>query len=78
MTINRIDAHSWKHWTGLLIGFLMITVGSLWSFNTVAELVGAPTAQYKHALAALTLLLIAGWILRAPGHLRVGHSEQSG
>jgi len=41
----------------------------LWSFNTLSDLFGGPQAQYKHALAAIGLLLVANWTL--PG-LRAG------
>jgi len=37
---------------------LAIGVIGLWSWNTLAGLFDAPTAQYKHALAVLALLAI--------------------
>ena len=37
--------------------FLALFIG-LWSWNTLSELFGGPQAQFKHAVAALGLLLI--------------------
>ncbi len=39
--------------------FMAITIFGLWSWNTLAELFGGPQAQYKHMVAAISLLLIA-------------------
>jgi len=38
--------------------FVLLTIVSLWSWNTLAGLFDWPTAQYKHVLAALGLLLV--------------------
>ena len=38
--------------------FLVTSVMGLWSWNTLAELLSLPEAQYKHALAAFFLLVI--------------------
>jgi len=40
---------------GLLI---LVSLAGLWSWNTLSELFSLPQAQYRHALAALILLLI--------------------
>ena len=42
----------------LLAGLALfsIALASLWSWNTLAELVGAPQAQFRHVVAALILL----------------------
>ena len=37
---------------------LLASIAALWSWNTLSELFNLPQAQYKHALAALVLLLI--------------------
>lgn len=37
--------------------FFAVSVLSLWSWNTLAELFSWPMAQYKHVLAALVMLL---------------------
>jgi hypothetical protein len=47
--------------------FLLASVVSLWSWNTIAELFSLPLAQYKHVLAAFFLLLILKWAL-SPSH----------
>jgi hypothetical protein len=41
--------------------FLLTSVARLWSWNTIAELFNWPQTQYKHAIAALVLLLILKW-----------------
>ena len=43
----------------LLAGITLtaIAVMGLWSWNTLAELLGAPEAQFRHAVAALALLV---------------------
>lgn len=35
----------------------------LWSFNVLSELYNGPQAQYKHAIAAIGLLLVSKWNL---------------
>lgn len=39
--------------------FILITIFGLWSWNTLAEVFSGPQAQYKHVVAAISLLLIA-------------------
>ena len=77
MTTYRIDRKSWKIWTARVIGLLAMIVMALWAFNTVAELMGAPIAQYKHAVAAFALLLIVRWVLLVPKHRTIGESRSS-
>ncbi len=36
---------------------IVFGIATLWSWNTIAELVGGPRAQFKHLLAAAILLL---------------------
>jgi hypothetical protein len=43
--------------------FLLASVAALWSWNTLSELFSLPQAQYRHALAALVLLLVIRWSL---------------
>jgi hypothetical protein len=40
----------------------------LWSFNTLAELFGGPMAQFKHAIAAVGLLLVVKWACKYHGY----------
>jgi hypothetical protein len=59
--------------TGTLIVF---SVFALWSFNTVSNLLGGPVAEYKHALAAIGLLIMLKLCL-TPRHRRshYGHAQ---
>lgn len=41
-----------------ICAFILITIFGLWSWNTLAELFSGPQAQYKHVVAAISLLLI--------------------
>jgi predicted benzoate:H+ symporter BenE len=45
-----------RHLLAALLAFAAIAVIGLWSWNTLAELFGAPEAQFKHAIAALALI----------------------
>jgi len=43
----------------------LAAIGVLWAWNrSVGELFGAPTLQFKHALALALLLVLAGWLVR--------------
>ena len=64
-THDRVP-HDWRHLLTWLAGFLAISALGLWAFNTLTELAGGPTAQYRHAVAALALLGIARRVLGAP------------
>lgn len=55
--------HDFRGWvSGVVIVVLAIPL-TLWSWNTLAELFGLPTAQIRHALAAGFLLLAVRWLL---------------
>jgi predicted benzoate:H+ symporter BenE len=51
--MNHFDI---KHLLLAGITLTAIAVMGLWSWNTLAELFGAPEAQLRHAVAALALL----------------------
>ena len=51
--MNQIDI---KHLLAAGLEVVVILVAGLWSWNTLAELFGAPEAQLRHAVAALALL----------------------
>ena len=40
----------------------------LWSFNALSDLFGGPPAQFKHAVAAVGLLLVMNWTRRSRGY----------
>jgi hypothetical protein len=44
-----------------IAAFAVISIAGLWSFNTLAEVLAWPQAQYKHAIAAIVLLLVLRW-----------------
>jgi len=58
-----------------VIAFLLAGVAGLWSWNTLAELFSWPQAQYRHALAALLILLVAGRILSPARRSAAGFTE---
>lgn len=41
----------------------LISVIVFWSFNELSELFGGPQAQFKHAIAAIGILLVVKWIV---------------
>ncbi len=51
--MNQIDI---KHLLAAGLAIVAIAVAGLWSWNTLAELFGAPEAQFRHAVAVLVLL----------------------
>ena len=51
--MNHIDI---KHLLAAGLAIAVIMVAGLWSWNTLAELFGAPEAQFRHAIAVLVLL----------------------
>ena len=63
--------------------FILLSVIALWSFNTLTELFGGPTVQYKHAIAGVGLLIILKWALfpgrfnRISGRLGQRHVRRS-
>lgn len=61
--------------------FLLTTIASLWSWNTLSGMFGLPQVQYRHVLAAFVLLLILKWVFSA-SHRTIscesgGHHELS-
>jgi hypothetical protein len=55
--------YKFRHLFFAAAGFCLLAIIALWSFNTVADLLGGPSAQYKHAIAGVALLLITRWCL---------------
>ena len=53
-----------RHLLAALLAFAAIITIGLWSWNTLAELFGAPEAQFKHAVAAIALLTLLRYSLR--------------
>ncbi len=51
--MNQIDI---KHLLAAGLAIVAIAVAGLWSWNTLAELFGAPEAQFRHVVAVLVLL----------------------
>lgn len=45
-----------RHVLAATLAIAAIAVIGLWSWNTLAELFGAPQAQFRHAVAALVLI----------------------
>jgi len=41
----------------------LFSVTVFWSFNELSELYGGPQAQFKHAFAAIGILLVIKWIV---------------
>jgi hypothetical protein len=35
----------------------------LWAWNTLAELIGAPSADFKHVIAAPVIALVLRWLI---------------
>lgn len=62
--MNQIDL---KHLLAACLALVVIAATGLWSWNTLAELFGAPEAQFRHAVAALALLAVAH-NLAVPAH----------
>jgi len=61
MTTAALRQFDWKRASLMLAVLLVTTIFGLWSWNTLSELYGGPTAQYKHIVAALVLLAIIRW-----------------
>ena len=58
---------SFKHYLYAACLLILASILSLWSWNTLAELLSFPEAQYKHVVAAFFLLVILRFGL-IPGH----------
>jgi len=56
----------------------LISVVAFWSFNELSELFGGPQAQFKHAIAALGILLVVKWIVNrfGDGHERTSNKHR--
>jgi hypothetical protein len=52
----------------------LFSVIVFWSFNELSELFGGPQAQFKHAIAAIGILLVIKWIVTRFGG---GHERSS-
>ena len=46
----------------------LVSIFGFWSFNALSELFGGPLAQFKHAVAAVGLLLTIKWACSDRGH----------
>ncbi len=64
----------YRHYFIVAMLFALLSVAALWSFNTIAEFLGAPAAQYKHAIAAIALLFVVKLSLFSTRRLR--HESQ--
>lgn len=51
--MHQIDI---RHLLAAGLAIAVIVVAGLWSWNTLADLLGAPAAQFRHAVAVLVLL----------------------
>ena len=55
------------HLLAAVLAISVIAVVGLWSWNTLAELFGAPEARLRHAVAALALLTALRLVMRRRG-----------
>ncbi len=53
---------------------LLGTVAGLWAWNVLTELFNGPHAHYRHALAAMVLLVIVKSVFTRHGHHSNGRS----
>ena len=53
-----------------LAALMLASVVLLWSWNILSSLFGGPVAQYKHAVAALAVAWVLGWMMRIAGRQR--------
>lgn len=53
---------NWKHIGAAIAAFALASVALLWSWNTVAELFGAPVAEFRHVLATLVLATVVKFV----------------
>ena len=47
-----------------VVAFILASVMLLWSWNTLSVLFDGPAGQFKHAVAALAIAYIFGWVTR--------------
>jgi hypothetical protein len=61
----------------LAVGYwLLASALLLWSWNTLVDLFGMPGAEFRHALAAIALVLLLRLLLNRPH--RSGHGSGHG
>lgn len=58
-----MDHHAFRQIFIAVVVLGIYCVFVLWSFNVLSGLYDGPQAQYKHAIAAIGLLLISKWKL---------------
>ena len=54
---------------------ILVPMAGLWSWNTLAELINAPQAQFKHVIAAFILLLSLRWAILPGCHGTKGRNR---
>lgn len=74
MSMTALKTINWKRGAFVVTSFIVTSSLALWAWNTVAGVVGAPSAQYKHVLAALLLLALMRLTLAWPRHRQRGGS----
>ena len=67
-----------RHLLVALAAVAIIATIGLWSWNTLAELFGAPEAQFRHVAAALVLLALLRHSLQPRRWLRRHVAHQPG
>lgn len=50
---------TWKHLTAAIAAVAISSIALLWSWNTLADLLGGPTAEFRHVVAALVVAAAA-------------------
>ena len=59
--MHQIDI---RHLLAAVLAIAAMMVAGLWSWNTLADLFGAPEAGFRHAVAALVLLATLRFAIR--------------
>jgi len=54
-----VQQTTFRNAASLCLGIGALSIITLWSFNTLSALVDGPQAQIRHALAAVSLLVVA-------------------
>ena len=61
--------------------FILCSVIGMWSWNTLSDLFSLPHAQYRHVIAAFSLLFIMKWVFASRhsdmGQVHGGHHDHS-
>jgi hypothetical protein len=69
--MNQLDV---RHLLAACLALVTIAAAVLWSWNTLADLFGAPEAQFRHVIAALALIATLRLaIRRRRGAIRYRH-----